>query len=155
MDAIHIKNQILSHLSGHNDTQVEHFIHSVCRELAEKGEQWALKRWRLLIQALARPRFRAAVFSQRLSFSFLARSNEADLTRKIMELDVMTLDKFRRFINKRTEKHDDPEVSSPRHARTRRRTVTFSRLPGKADSSSIEDSTSGDRPSRTRGHNVQ
>lgn len=168
MNLEQITSQIQSRLNGYSDLQVKKFVQSVCRELAEKGdEQWALARWRLLIQSLSHHRFEAAVFRHTFSASFLAHSEQPKLAREIMALEKMTPDKFARFIDQKPEKHNDParfidqkperhndpEVSSPRLPQARSLSVTF-RLPEEAGSSSTEDAASEGRLSRVRGQSV-
>lgn len=152
MDVLHMKSEVQSRMTAFSDAQAEKFVKSVCRELIEKGEQWALKRWRLIIQYLTHHRFKAAVSHHRFSASFLAHSEEPAFVRQIMALETMTPDKFGRFIiDKPPEKHDDPEVSNPRQARTRGHSVTFSKLPEEAGSRSTKDAVSEGGRSRARG----
>lgn len=93
-------------------------IEAIKQEFAAKSkdEQWAEARWRLIMKIMTHQRVVIAIFGQTLPASFLALSSTEDLNRKATELENMTPESFTQFMASRQEKHQDPEVSSPKKA---------------------------------------
>ena len=155
MDPGHIKTRIRARLSGLSDAHLDDFVQSVSRELSEKDENWALKRWNFLIRSLEEPRFSLAIRSQTFLASFLAHSDEEVLAAKIKELGDVTPDSLERSIAKRHGKHDDPEVSSSRQRRTERQpSLPMPSTVEEAAERPAEQARSGEPASRARGHSV-
>lgn len=98
--------------------QMSELIEAVQREFVSKSknEKWRETQWRLILQILKRQRVIIAVFGRTIPASFLALSSAEELGRKATELEYMTPERFARFMTGRREKHQDPEVSSPKKA---------------------------------------
>lgn len=111
-----IATYMKARLDGYGDSQVDDFVTSVTREIVPQGYEWAMKRWRIILESLDIPRFSPAIFSEAISHSFLALSSDHNLTRKIAEVEAMTDESFELAITKKHQKYADPPVSSPQQS---------------------------------------
>lgn len=107
-------------------------IEAIQREFTakSKNEKWREARWRLILQTLRHNRVTIAVFGQKLRASFLALSSAEALDKKAAELGSMTQESFTQFMAGRQEKHQDPEVSSPKNTDAQN---PITALPGSED----------------------